>query len=1048
MAKFNSMRFRIVDEDIYKEAASSKHYFRFMTDGELELFKSGKVVKRGDSPYLGGTTGPADAIFFLGVKTKCWDPENPEIVRYLSPSEMYSCLTGIVSEDNLVEFETTKKPGKAIGTYSNIIDGWNNKKDIYPKFGKEYDSALDMKAEEYYFTSYSKKDFKIVKVWSKPYKYDSIKIKEAIYKEDKKCYNKSMLTENEKELYSGIFWIKDKDDPESSNNLCFTLPTNISGEVIGKTNFNLNAKSGNTYNHENLWKTLPRSITEGKPFNYYPRGRVQISNGKATVYYNPILDTEEVKKFIIDTFNLKDYFGIKKVKFIPDFSEHYKSLKYNNWGDTLNFKIIDEDYIESIKEITGTYADCNEDINYLARSIAKDFKRTGKIDFRGTEINSAKDLAQLFAIYRDPRYETQRVVFVKDNKIVSVQGVSSRIPARSTYIRRSSKDRKLVDERTKMFIDYKHLMERTTADGYYLFHNHPSGDVEFSNEDYAVDEVFKNNLNGYIGSIVIGDDKANILDSNGTGTIVSITADNLTTKSDVLGTTFNKDNIVRNYLLVDSAMLVFLDVRNRITALADIDKKDFNNSEIYNRVDNEARNNGADRVVVITDDKELFQTKLIMQVKIGNLTDAIYYDREANRAYSSYSKDSLVAQATRLWDKADRQRYNEQYLNYLNNVYYIEETNNTLNFKLVEDVNETALISNLRDVGFNNYFEPVVEIEDKWDVGEDIVAEYWDRDEDGTEVNVAHLAVRVYHETNRKGICFREIWVSKDYQGQGIAAQLVEACLLAIDKDKDIVLVHLDFSGGFWSHMKKEFPDYNWDKTIKDESLSTGLSFRLVEDLSDKEILEYLDEICGQEKPYAWSTYILPNGHFLSHDVLDSKVDYELDYEHSDYYELCDDAARILDDYCCKVNVTWPYISMPNETRPTVEQFNALKELVNNYGSELYNNSGDIQDIKNWNIAGSEHVEDMQQPLIIYSKNGDAVYDLAINSIEDIIKKINKSYSTGILEEKIIKKGSKWQVQSETGKNLGIYDTKEEAKKRLQQIEYFKYKNESLKRAL
>ena len=38
----------------------------------------------------------------------------------------------------------------------------------------------------------------------------------------------------------------------------------------------------------------------------------------------------------------------------------------------------------------------------------------------------------------------------------------------------------------------------------------------------------------------------------------------------------------------------------------------------------------------------------------------------------------------------------------------------------------------------------------------------------------------------------------------------------------------------------------------------------------------------------------------------------------------------------------------------------------------------------------------------------------------------------------IIKKGNKWQVQSEKGKNMGIYNTKAEAEKRLNQIEYFK----------
>ena len=36
---------------------------------------------------------------------------------------------------------------------------------------------------------------------------------------------------------------------------------------------------------------------------------------------------------------------------------------------------------------------------------------------------------------------------------------------------------------------------------------------------------------------------------------------------------------------------------------------------------------------------------------------------------------------------------------------------------------------------------------------------------------------------------------------------------------------------------------------------------------------------------------------------------------------------------------------------------------------------------------------------------------------------------------------TKYRVVSESGKNLGTYSTEAEAKKRLQQVEYFKHKN-------
>lgn len=47
------------------------------------------------------------------------------------------------------------------------------------------------------------------------------------------------------------------------------------------------------------------------------------------------------------------------------------------------------------------------------------------------------------------------------------------------------------------------------------------------------------------------------------------------------------------------------------------------------------------------------------------------------------------------------------------------------------------------------------------------------------------------------------------------------------------------------------------------------------------------------------------------------------------------------------------------------------------------------------------------------------------------------------LNEKILKKGDKWVVTDHTGeRNLGTYNTKAEAEKRLQQVEYFKHINE------
>lgn len=83
------------------------------------------------------------------------------------------------------------------------------------------------------------------------------------------------------------------------------------------------------------------------------------------------------------------------------------------------------------------------------------------------------------------------------------------------------------------------------------------------------------------------------------------------------------------------------------------------------------------------------------------------------------------------------------------------------------------------------------------------------------------------------------------------------------------------------------------------------------------------------------------------------------------------------------------------------------------------------------------------------------VIDYGISDIEDVDGNVymiiyNDLLDTDVteslksLDEKIVKKGSKWQVQSEKGRNMGTYDNKADAEERLKQVEYFKHKNESL----
>ena len=77
------------------------------------------------------------------------------------------------------------------------------------------------------------------------------------------------------------------------------------------------AKSGNTYNHKKLWPEIKPDKCN-KPFDYYPRGRVDFTgSGQSIIYMNPNIDDSYIPK-------IKQAFGLRDTpKVHYDFSEHY-----------------------------------------------------------------------------------------------------------------------------------------------------------------------------------------------------------------------------------------------------------------------------------------------------------------------------------------------------------------------------------------------------------------------------------------------------------------------------------------------------------------------------------------------------------------------------------------------------------------------------------------------------------------------------------------------------------------------------------------------------
>lgn len=187
--------------------------------------------------------------------------------------------------------------------------------------------------------------------------------------------------------------------------------------------------------------------------------------------------------------------------------------------------------------------------------ITRELIETGRVDLTGRYVSGTAELASLAQIYRDPRFETFRVVWVKDTKIVATEGISARNPDSASPYVQSKETLRFVRQTEKKFgkdmarwpqstfkelrrhsdsdwarFAYKMRARKTRleADGYYIVHNHPSGDPKPSGADRALTRTIatpdqrlgygkpdNKTVPGFKGHVVINSGKYATVDAEG-----------------------------------------------------------------------------------------------------------------------------------------------------------------------------------------------------------------------------------------------------------------------------------------------------------------------------------------------------------------------------------------------------------------------------------------------------------------------------------------------------------------------------------------------------
>ncbi len=314
-------------------------------------------------------------------------------------------------------------------------------------------------------------------------------------------------------------------------------------------------------------------------------------------------------------------------------------------------------------------------VKVIYKRLTKEFERIGYINLNHKCINSAENLVEIASIFRNPCYETLRIIYMKGNKIVGQEAISSKIPG---MVRIFTKDNKGRIKAERNFYKMKNRMERLEADGYYMIHNHPSGEARCSSQDLATTECFYKNVKGFKGHLIINSGTYAWIDVDKTG---SATAKN---NQKIVG--YKKDNIdkiikkkgiynikiksrddlvklmhhIKNSKNYSIAILV--DIQNKPCMVLDIPNEflNMNKEQVKGYFKNLARLNGVSKVFFTTDSIQTYQ-KSIEHLKNGTFLDTIWYQVQNNKTYLCAAQTIVKNGRATLFDKADIAENQEEY---------------------------------------------------------------------------------------------------------------------------------------------------------------------------------------------------------------------------------------------------------------------------------------------------------------------------------------------------------------------------------------------------
>lgn len=311
-------------------------------------------------------------------------------------------------------------------------------------------------------------------------------------------------------------------------------------------------------------------------------------------------------------------------------------------------------------------SDKNKNVKVIYKRIEPEFfKKYGYINLNHREVNTKEQLVEIASIFRNPMYETFRIIYMKGNKIAGYESITSKVPQKVQVFPKSKSGRSTA---VKVFYKIMDRMNRLGADGYYLVHNHPSGNARASKDDLNTTQIFNRILKGFRGHLIVNTDTYAWIDVDKKYGLAT-SEDNISIKKfrkDKYYKMLNKKSIYdvkitsRQDLVMlmhhiknskDYSSLIFADAGGKVRMILDLPNRFLNMSEkqIEGFINNQKALNGATRVFFATNDNEVYQKALKFWDK-ELLRDCLLYKDEEDKIYTY---ERIKARKIEILEKVD-----------------------------------------------------------------------------------------------------------------------------------------------------------------------------------------------------------------------------------------------------------------------------------------------------------------------------------------------------------------------------------------------------------